>query len=109
MFRRISGSSSITNIFFMNRFEKWKGDDDGCAFANFARESHPAAVQVSAAFHQHQAQSSARAGPHICAAVKRGKEFLLILVRNSNSPVADGTDGLLAVALEHEMNGFPGL
>ena len=65
MFRRISGSSSITNIFFMSHSEHGKLDTDGGALADAAAHLHLPAVQVGAAFHQQQAQPGTRAAPHI--------------------------------------------
>src|SRR5436190_14134393 len=97
MFLRISGSSSMTNIFFMILSKKRKLDRDGRAFANLAVHLHLPAVQVGAAFHQKQAQPGAWTRPDVGSAVKGLKQLQLIFVGNANPGVANDADSVAAI------------
>src|SRR5207249_8447819 len=104
MFRRISGSSSMTKIFFMVRSKKGKPDRHGCALANLAANLHPPAVQFGAAFHQQQAKSCSGTRPDVASAMKGFEQLLLIVLRNANPVVTHDADGVLAIPLHREMH-----
>src|ERR1051325_1794635 len=99
MFLRISGSSSMTSIFFMVRSKNGKLDDHSCPFANFAVHLHLPVMQVGAAFHQQQAESGSRTGSYVAPPIKGLKQLLLIVLRNANPPIADDADRVAPVAL----------
>src|SRR5438477_13206599 len=109
MFRRISGSSSMTNIFFMVRSKHGKPDRHGCAFAKFAVQLHCPAVQVGAAFHQQEAKSRARARPDVAAAMKGAEQMLLILFWNADPLVTNHAHRVTSVPRHKEMHRCSGL
>src|SRR5437016_14101932 len=109
MFRRISGSSSMTSIFFMVRSKNRKPDRHGCALANLAVELHRPAVQVGAAFHHQEAKARARACPDVAAAMKGFKQLLLIFLRNANPLVMNHTHRVMPVPRHREMHRRSGL
>ena len=100
MFLRISGSSSITNIFFIIRSKNGKLDRDCCALAHLTVELHLPAVQFCAAFHQQQAKPRARTGSDVATAMKGLEQSLLIVFRNADSLIANGAHRVRPVPLE---------
>src|ERR1035438_1505630 len=104
MLRRISGSSSITNIFFMVRSKNGQPDDDGCALANPALHLHLPAVQFGAAFHQQQTETGPGTAPDVAAAAKGLEQLLLILRRNPNPPITNDAYGVRPVPGHREMH-----
>src|SRR5438477_509651 len=109
MFRRISGSSSMTNIFFIVRSKNGNLHRHGCALADLAVELHLPAVQFGAAFHQQQAKARARTCPHVAAAMKGVEHLLLIFFRNANPLVTNHTHCVMPVPRHREMHRRSGL
>ncbi len=70
--------------FFIISLKGGKPHRDGRAFAEFAYNLHPPAVQVGAAFQEHQTKSRARTSPYVPAAMKGFEKLLLIFLRNAN-------------------------
>src|SRR3954447_6075658 len=105
MFRRISGSSSMTNIFFIIHFKNRQIDEHGCALAHFAVYLHRPAVQFGAAFHQQEAKPGTRTGPDISAAVKSLKQLRLIRLGNANSLITNDAYSVMSVPFHREMHG----
>jgi hypothetical protein len=70
MFRRISGSSSITNIFFMVPSKNRQPNCNGGALADSALYQHLPVMQVGTPLHEHQTQSGARTRSHVASAMK---------------------------------------
>ena len=91
MFRRISGSSSMTSIFFMGSKNR-ESNGDGGACTEGALEMDPAAVKFGAAFDQEQAQAGAGSRPDIAAAVKRFEQAILIFLWNADAMIANHAD-----------------
>src|SRR3954463_3622038 len=94
MFLRISGSSSMTNIFFIISSKHRKLDRHGCSFANSAVHLHRPAVQFGATFHQQQSETCTRPRPYIAAAMEGLEQLLLIGLRNPNAPIANDAHGV---------------
>src|SRR5262245_48509505 len=105
MFRRISGSSSMTNIFFMIRSKYRKVDDDSCSFGKLAVEPNLSAVQFGAALDQQQAQPASRARADVAAAMKGFEQLLLICLGDANAAVTNDADGVLAVGFDRDVHG----
>src|SRR3954451_7754357 len=105
MFLRISGSSSITNIFFMIPSKNRQTDGYGCAFPDAAVQLHLPSVQIRAAFHQQQAQPSPRTRPDIAPAMKCLEQLLLILPGDANSAVTNDAHGIGSVPVNPEVHG----
>src|SRR5262245_20515062 len=104
MFRRISGSSSITKIFFMAFSKCWQLHRHGRAFAQLALDLHFLAVQGTAALHQQQAESGAGTRSDVAAARKGAEQMLLILLRNAYPLIADHADHVASVLRHKEMH-----
>src|SRR5687767_5978974 len=109
MFLRISGSSSMTRIFFMFVPKDGKSDCHGRALTNFAVHVDLPAVQIGAAFHQKQPQPGARTRANVAAAMKGLEKLLLVLVSDSDPAITHDAYGVRAVALHAEMHGCPRL
>src|SRR5262245_46052371 len=90
MLRRISGSSSITSIFFITSFgEHRQSDGDNSSFAEVARQAELASVQLDAALDQQQAETGSRPAAHVAAPMKGSEQPLLILLRDADPVVLD--------------------
>src|ERR1043166_5726164 len=109
MFRRISGSSSMTSIFFMARSKRRKSHRYRRAFAESALDLQFPAVQVGAAFHQQQAKARARARADVAAAVERAEQVLLVLRRYADALVADHAHRVVSFARHVELHRGAGL
>ena len=94
MLRRISGSSSMTSIFFISWFQNRQPDSYRCAMSDFALNPHLAVVQFHATFYEQQAQSGAGPASDVGAAMKGGKQHLLIVLRNPDSLIANNAQQL---------------
>src|SRR6185369_452918 len=104
MFRRISGSSSMTNIFFMIPSKNGQSECDGRALADLAVQLQPPTVQIGTALHQQQSEPSAGPRSHIVAAMKGFEQMLLVYFRNTDALVANGADSLPPVRFHCEMH-----
>src|SRR5258708_2887298 len=109
MFLRISGSSSMTSIFFMICSEYGKLDEDGCSFADLAVQLHLPAMQFGAAFHQQEAKARAGTGPDVASAMEGLEQLLLVLIGNANPLVANLADCIASVPLAREAHEGPWL
>src|SRR5882724_10604666 len=104
MFRRISGSSSMTNIFFMVALKYGKPDRDSCSPANLTIQLDFPAMQFRAAFHEQQAEPGAGPRAHIAAAMKRLEQMLPVRLRNADALVADDTHRIRSVPVDRKMH-----
>src|SRR6185436_2555327 len=84
---------------FHSSFKNGKSDCHGRALANFAVHLHFSGVEVGAAFDEEQAESGARAGPDVAAAMKGFEQALLVLLRNANAAVTNDADRVAPAAL----------
>ena len=109
MFLRISGSSSMTRIFFMFVPKDGKSDCHGCALTNPALHVHLSAVQFGAAFHQKQAQAGARTAANVATAMKGLEKLLLVLFSDADPTITHDAYGVRSVTLHGEMHRCPGL
>src|SRR6185295_10631734 len=101
MFRRISGSSSITRIFFITRSsdlrfatvrcssKNGEPHSHGRAFADGAFDLDRALVQFNATFDDGQSQPGSRRVADIEAAVKGAEEPFPVRLRNADAAVAN--------------------
>src|SRR5262245_60802453 len=105
MFRRISGSSSMTKIFLIAPSESGKPYQYRGPFTAFAFQLHARAVQVRATFHQQQAEACARTRSHIASSMKGLEQVLLIFVPDPNSFVTNLAHGVAPVPLDDKMHG----
>src|SRR6478609_9046077 len=105
MFRRISGSSSMTNIFFMIFLKSGKPHRHGRACAEFAFNLHLPAVQIGTAFHEQQAEPSAGSRSYVAAAMKGFEQLLLIFLWNANPLVTNHAHRFRRLAFNNEMHG----
>ena len=103
MFRRISGSSSMTSIFFMVRAKNGKPYDHRSPFADFTFHLDLPAVQFSAAFYQQQAKPGAGTSSHIAAPMEGLEQLLLIDVGDADPLIANDAYGFSSVAFHCKM------
>src|SRR5687767_10837320 len=102
MFLLISGSSSMTRIFFMILSKDGKFDCHGCALTNPAVHVDLSAVQFGAAFHQKEAQPGAWTSPNVATAMKGLEKLLLILFSDSDPAITHDAHGVRPVTLHGE-------
>src|SRR6185312_14114240 len=102
MFLRISGSSSMTNIFFMVFSKYGKPDRHNCSPANLAVHLEVATMQFRAVLHQQQAKTGAGPCPHVAAAMKCLEQSLMILFRNTDAFVTNNADEIATIPLHRE-------
>ena len=88
----------------MSFLKSGKSHRYGRALAEFAYHLHPPAVQVGAAFDEHQTKSRARTSPYVAATMKGFEELLLIFLRNANPLVTNHAHGISSMALNQEMD-----
>ena len=91
-------------MFFIISLKSGKPHRDGRAFAEFAYNLHLPAVQIDAAFHEHQTKSRARTSPYVAVAMKGFEKLLLIFLRNANPLVANHAHCIGSIALNKEMD-----
>ena len=91
-------------MFFIISLKSGKPHRDGRAFPEFAYNLHLPAVQVGAAFHEHQTKARARTSPYVAAAMKGFEKLLLIFLRNANPLVANHAHRIGSIALNKEMD-----
>src|SRR5512140_551934 len=72
-----------------------------------ALNSNLAAVQIDAAFHQHQAEPGAGSTGHVVPAVKRVEEPALVFSANPDAAIAHHTDSLRALPFDDELDRSP--
>src|SRR5262245_41999755 len=94
IFRRMSGSSSITRIFFIVHLKEWQSYDYGCAFPQFAFDLKIAMMQLNAPPYQQQTQAGAGSISDVGPTMKSGEKLSLIFFRNPDALIANDTSGI---------------